>query len=150
MKSPAASQLTSSPGSGARRGVRRARRACLLPLLAASLACLPIFPAAFPATFPATFSAAFSPTFSPTADENWREPAGSQWSIVGGDWHNSRYSSLKRINTETVARLGAWTSQKFDAGSSRATPVVKDGVMFVTAGASVYALNARSGETLWQ
>ena len=79
------------------------------------------------------------------------EPAGTEWSIVGGDWHNSRYSTLNRINTQTVARLGgAWTSQKFDAGTSRATPVVKDGVMFVTAGASVYALNAKTGETLWQ
>ena len=90
-------------------------------------------------------------TLSAIADENWREPAGTQWSIVGGDWHNSRFSTLNGINTQTVARLGgAWTSQKFDAGTSRATPVVRDGVMFVTAGASVYALNARSGETLWQ
>jgi quinohemoprotein ethanol dehydrogenase len=90
-------------------------------------------------------------TFSATADENWREPAGAQWSIVGGDWHNSRYSTLNRINTQTVARLGgAWTSPKFDAGTSRATPVVKDGVMFVTAGSSVYALNARTGDRVWQ
>jgi quinohemoprotein ethanol dehydrogenase len=86
-------------------------------------------------------------TFSATADENWREPAGAQWSSVGGDWHNSRYSTLSRINTQTVARLGgAWSSPRFDAGTSRATPVVKDGVMFVTAGASVYALNARTGD----
>jgi quinohemoprotein ethanol dehydrogenase len=136
MKNPAGSQLASSHGFRADGGgLRRPRRALFFPLLAASLACLPIL----------------SVAFSPTADENWREPAGSQWSIVGGDWHNSRYSSLKQIRTETVARLGgAWTSQKFDAGASRATPVVKDGVMFVTAGASVYALNARTGETLWQ
>jgi glucose dehydrogenase len=127
MKVSAASQLVPSRGAAA----RPARSGLLLPLLAASLACIA--------------------TFSATADENWREPAGAQWSIVGGDWHNSRYSTLNRINTQTVVRLaGAWTSQKFDAGTSRATPVVKDGVMFVTAGASVYALNVKTGETLWQ
>jgi hypothetical protein len=84
------------PGNGV--AGRRLRRGLFLPLLAASLGCLT--------------------TFSATADEIWRQPAGAQWSIVGGDWHNSRYSTLDRINTQTVARLGgAWTSQKFDAGT---------------------------------
>ena len=133
MKVSAASRLVPSPTfPDSRRVVApRKRRAFFVALFAVVLACLALFTAA--------------------ADENWREPAGSEWSIVGGDWHNSRYSTLNRVNTQTVGRMGgAWTSQKFDAGTSRATPVVKDGVMFVTAGASVYALNARTGETIWQ
>src|SRR5262249_25111752 len=48
-------------------------------------------------------------------------------------------------------KLGAiWVTPKFDeGGTSRVTPVVHDGVMFVTAGRKVYALDARSGSRLW-
>ena len=45
-------------------------------------------------------------TFSARADDNWRQPAGTQWSITGGDWYNSRYSTLNAINLQTIARLG--------------------------------------------
>jgi quinohemoprotein ethanol dehydrogenase len=74
-----------------------------------------------------------------------------EWSSVHGDWTNERYSTLKEINTGTVKQLGgAWVSKKFEDGAStRSAPVVKDGVMYVTAGTRVYALNAKTGETLW-
>src|SRR4051812_16552378 len=60
--------------------------------------------------------------------------ARSEWLVVGGDWHNSRFSNLTQITTQNVAKLGgAWMSPKFDAAAStRAMPVVKDGMMFVT------------------
>ena len=46
---------------------------------------------------------------------------------------------------------GAWVSDTFDdAAASRVTPVVKDGVMFVTAGVNVYALNAATGKVIWK
>jgi len=76
---------------------------------------------------------------------------GKEWPLVHGDWTNERYSTLSQINLNTVKRLGgAWVSKKFeDGGSTRSAPVVKDGVMYVTAGTRVYALNAKTGETLW-
>ena len=68
-----------------------------------------------------------------------------------GDWTSSRYSTLTDISTETVDRLGAaWVTRLGGGASSRATPVVKDGVIFLTAGANVFAIDGRTGETLWR
>src|SRR6202158_4288526 len=85
-------------------------------------------------------------------DANGRAPAAKEWPTVGADWGNSRYSMLGQITTQNVTRLGgAWMSQKFDqAASSRAMPVVKDGMIFVTAPPAVYALNAKTGTTVWR
>jgi quinohemoprotein ethanol dehydrogenase len=69
--------------------------------------------------------------------------------MVGGDWGNTRYSPLNQINADTVKTLaGAW-QKKFDGENSRSIPVVRDGLMFVTASAHVYALNPKTGETVW-
>ncbi len=79
---------------------------------------------------------------------DWRKPAGAEWPMRGGDWGNTRYSTLDKINTSNVKQLGgAWVT-KFD-GSSRATPVVEGGMMFVTAGANVYGLDAKTGKIVW-
>ena len=74
-----------------------------------------------------------------------------EWPLVHGNSSNDRYSTLEGINTHTVKQLGgAWVSKKFEDGaSSRSSPVVKDGAMYVTAGTRVYALSAKTGETLW-
>ena len=73
------------------------------------------------------------------------------WPFVGGDWASSRYSTLTDITTDTVDRLGAaWVTRLPGGGASRATPVIKDGVMYLTAGASVLAIDARTGETVWR
>jgi quinohemoprotein ethanol dehydrogenase len=80
-----------------------------------------------------------------------REREEKNWLMVGGNQNNTRYSALPHINTDNVQQLGAaWVSERFDeGGTSHVTPVVKDGVMFVSAGRKVYALNARTGENIW-
>lgn len=75
---------------------------------------------------------------------------GKEWTLVGGDWTNQRYSTLNQITTQNVKQLGAAWMKKFDGGAStRATPVVKDGLMFVSAGAVVYALDPKTGAERW-
>ncbi|MFC4312970.1 PQQ-binding-like beta-propeller repeat protein [Steroidobacter flavus] len=71
--------------------------------------------------------------------------------MVGGDWSNSRYSALAQIDPENVHRLGgAWVSAKFIDGATSRTPlVVKDGMIFVTAGRHVYAIDAETGRVIW-
>jgi PQQ enzyme repeat len=83
--------------------------------------------------------------------DDLRHPAKQEWPAVGGDWGDSRYSTLTQVNTQTVKNLGAaWVSAKFEDGAmSRVTPVVKDGLMFVTAGARVYALDPKTGARVW-
>lgn len=74
------------------------------------------------------------------------------WLSHGRTYDEQRFSPLKKINNENVQRLGlAWY---FDTDTNRgheASPIVVDGVMFITAPWSlVYALNARTGELLWK
>jgi quinohemoprotein ethanol dehydrogenase len=88
---------------------------------------------------------------APRSEEDGYVSPGKDWPLVHGDWMNQRYSTLSQVNTSTIKSLGgAWVSSKFeDSGSTRSAPVVKDGVMYVNAGARVYALNAKTGKTLW-
>jgi PQQ-dependent dehydrogenase (methanol/ethanol family) len=80
---------------------------------------------------------------------NLTKPPAKEWPTYGGDWGNTRYSSLKGIDTSNVARLGgAWT-MPMQAESSTATPVVANGVMYIIAGVHVYALDARDGSKRW-
>ncbi len=75
---------------------------------------------------------------------------GEDWLFVGGNWSRSRYSTLTDITTDTIDRLGGGWVTRLEGGASRATPVVKDGVLFLTAGANVFAINAKNGETIWR
>jgi glucose dehydrogenase/plastocyanin len=84
------------------------------------------------------------------AKDDLTKPAGKDWPAVGGDWNNSRYSTLDKINADNVKQLGGAWVKKFDGVYSRATPVVADGMMFETAGPYVYALNPKTGEEIWK
>jgi len=74
------------------------------------------------------------------------------WLSHGRTYDEQRFSPLYDINESNVAELElAW---HFDIATNRsmeATPLVADGVMYVTAAWSVvYALNAGTGELLWK
>ena len=72
------------------------------------------------------------------------------WPFAGGDWTSSRHSTLSDITTDNIGRLGgAWVARLPGGVSSRATPVVDDGVLYLTGGASVLAIDGRSGGTVW-
>lgn len=77
--------------------------------------------------------------------------AGAQWLTYGGTYDEQRHSRLTRINTGNVDRLGvAWTYELSTGRGVEATPIVADGVMYVTSAWSVlHALDARTGRELW-
>jgi quinohemoprotein ethanol dehydrogenase len=77
------------------------------------------------------------------------QPASKSWPMVEGDLGNSRYSTLNQINAKNIKELGAVWNHKFEGEVSRGTPVVEDGVMYVTAGSHVYAINPKTGEQIW-
>ena len=73
------------------------------------------------------------------------------WLTYGGDYKEQRHSRLAKITKNNVADLGvAWT---FDLSTGRgveSTPIVHDGVMYVTSAWSiVHALDAVTGEEIW-
>src|SRR5215469_16419187 len=87
---------------------------------------------------------------------DYRKPSGADWPLVGGDWANTRYSTLANINASNVKTLkGAWMTRLnsgFGPGfSQQATPVVKDGVMYIPTGEQdLFALDAKTGNILWE
>jgi alcohol dehydrogenase (cytochrome c) len=90
------------------------------------------------------------------ARPDYREPAGKDWPVWGGNWSNQKYSTLNQINTSNVAKLGGAWVQHIESGnankySQQSTPVVKDGVMYVTSGQQdVFALDAKTGAPKWR
>lgn len=61
-----------------------------------------------------------------------------------------RYSTLRQIDAGNVERLKeAWVFRTGKPGSE-ATPIVVDGVMYVTAPDGVYAVEPETGELLWK
>lgn len=65
-----------------------------------------------------------------------------------------RYSPLKSVNTKNVKKLSPVWSFSFGGEKQRgqeSQPLVKDGVMYVTASYSrIYAIDTTTGEELWQ
>jgi glucose dehydrogenase len=74
------------------------------------------------------------------------------WPFHGGDPANRRYSSLAQIDTGNVATLvPAWRVETGIEASFQSTPIVVDGVMYVTTPFNdVLALDARDGRVLWR
>ena len=93
----------------------------------------------------------------PEIDRLLQAPVGKDWVTNGGNLTNQRYSTLKQIDTSNVKQLkGAWMARLKGSGfggkySFEATPLVKDGIMYVVTGNDdVFALNAKTGEILWE
>ena len=77
-------------------------------------------------------------------------PAAAQWSTVGGDSGNTRYSSLTQINKDNVAKLGAaWVSDSIGSPSNRAMSVIDGDLMIFTSPPNVCAVNIKTGKIAW-
>ena len=75
----------------------------------------------------------------------------ADWTHYDGSLTGNRYSPLELINPSNVQRLGAaWV---FPIASNpraiQSTPVVQDGIMYVTGWNEMYALDATTGRQLW-
>ncbi len=73
------------------------------------------------------------------------------WLAHGRSYDEQRFSPLRQIDRSNVAKLGlAWSFDTEVGRGHEATPIVVDGVLFVSLPWSVVkALDARSGEVLW-
>src|ERR1700722_19746803 len=73
------------------------------------------------------------------------------WPAVGLDYGETRFSKLDQINTENFKNLGLIWSYSLDSSRGvEATPIVVDGIMYVTAPWSVvHAIDARTGKGIW-
>ncbi len=79
------------------------------------------------------------------------DPKLGDWPTYHGLLTGNRHSRLDQINATNIAGLAARWS--FTIGTSRkleVTPIVVDGVMYVTAVNEAHALDARTGREIWQ
>jgi alcohol dehydrogenase (cytochrome c) len=79
------------------------------------------------------------------------QPKPGAWPTYHGHLSGNRFSPLDQINSSNVQRL-APTWMFTIQGAPRAlqvTPIVVDGVMYVTSVNDAYALDARSGREIW-
>src|SRR5260221_445732 len=106
-----------------------------------------------------TLTGLFLPVWAadPEIDRLLRSPVGKDWVTNGGNLTNQRYSTLKQIDTFNVKQLkGAWMTRLKGSGfganySFEASPLVKDGTMYVITGNDdVFALDAKTGAILWR
>src|SRR5258706_9535725 len=70
------------------------------------------------------------------------------WPTYGLDYAETRFSQLDQINADNVKNLGLkWSYNLESIRGVEATPVVVDGIMYVTASWSVvHAVDARTGK----
>jgi quinoprotein glucose dehydrogenase len=84
------------------------------------------------------------------------------WPMYNRDLAGTRYSPLTQINTGNVARLTKVWSYRFRIDAERAvprgnigafsevTPIVVNGLMYLTAGNRVLALEPETGKEVWR
>src|SRR4051812_31534317 len=73
------------------------------------------------------------------------------WLMYGADYSSNRYSALTQITPANVKNLNlAWVYQSATAGSWQSTPLVVDGIMYLTQRPNeVVALDAATGRAFW-
>jgi alcohol dehydrogenase (cytochrome c) len=76
---------------------------------------------------------------------------GNNFLHTNGDYHQTRFYPNQQINVSNISRLHpAWIFQTDVKESMETTPIVVNGVMYITTSFDhVYALNARTGEEMW-
>src|SRR5690349_16175950 len=77
-------------------------------------------------------------------------PPSANWPSYNGDYSGRRYCKLDGITRDNVKQLRAqWVFHPWNSNSLEVTPVVVDGVMFVTSANNAFALDARTGREIW-
>jgi alcohol dehydrogenase (cytochrome c) len=89
--------------------------------------------------------------FAPVTAEDLRNPSDSDWLSWRRTLDGQGYSPLRQVNRDTVAGLKlSWVITMQD-GSNQPTPLVHNGIMYLThPGNVIQALAADTGELIWE
>lgn len=83
------------------------------------------------------------------AIEQVMHPKIGDWPTYHGSMTANRHSAIDQINTGNVDRLRLEWSYSIPYFGLEMTPIVIDGVMYVTGPNQIYALDGRSGREIW-
>lgn len=86
----------------------------------------------------------------PAAKREWGPPQPGDWRTYDGNLTGNRYSPLKQITTANVAALKLKWVFPLPYFGIETTPLAADGVLYVTGPNQVFALDAVTGNPLWQ
>jgi alcohol dehydrogenase (cytochrome c) len=89
--------------------------------------------------------------FRPVTTDMLVNPSPNDWLMYSRTYDAQRYSPLSQINKQNVSQLRlAWT-RGMAPGQTESIPLVYNGVMYVVIpGAAVEALDATTGDQLWE
>ena len=90
--------------------------------------------------------------YRPVTDAMLTNPPDGDWLMYRRNYQGWSYSPLNQITTANVASLQLkWMWALYEGGTTEITPIVHDGVMFLSnSGNTVQAVNAKTGELLWE
>jgi len=78
-------------------------------------------------------------------------PAPDMWPTYHGDYSGQRHSDLTQITPDNVDMLGLdWVFQSNQPQAIKGTPLLVDGILYVTATNNAWAVDARTGRELWR
>ncbi len=86
---------------------------------------------------------------SPEAIRQIMDPNPADWTTYYGNASGNRRSILKQISTENVGKLQLQWSYTLPHDQLETTPLVSDGVMYVTGPNQVCALDSQTGHQIW-
>ena len=76
-------------------------------------------------------------------------PKKGDWPTYNGTLDGNRHSMLDQVNLQNTSRLQLQWTYTIPFFGLETTPVVVDGVMYVTGNNQVYALSGRTGREIW-
>ena len=85
------------------------------------------------------------------ADQGLISPDAKDWVTYGGTYTSQRYSQLTQVTAANASRLHAkWVYHVEGTTELEPTPIVANGVMYISGFNRVDALDARTGNVIWK
>lgn len=95
----------------------------------------------------ASFAAAIAQGLDPAA---LLKPSTDSWPTYHGDYSGRRHSTLTQITPANVSQLTlAWAFQTGQPQQIKSTPILVNGMLYVTTPDNLWALDARSARQVW-
>ena len=90
--------------------------------------------------------------YTPVTDDMLRNQDPADWLMARRNYQGWSYSPLAQITRDNVKDLQlAWVWMMQDGGANEPTPIVHNGIMYLTNTANVLqALDGRTGELIWE
>src|SRR5262245_9058691 len=89
--------------------------------------------------------------FTPVTQQMLEQPSPDDWLMFSRTYDAQRFSPLNQITADNVGQLALAWSRGLPVGVTETVPLVYQGVMYLAVpGATVMALDATTGDVLWE